>query len=386
MIKNVNLKRFITNTVFVVISQINKIVPKNDKQILLYANCSFRDNLSYLYDYLIDKGYNKKYKIVRSYKGPKEEKIPENVIDVNNLMAIWKFLRSGHVYYAFGKLPIFPAKKQTVIQMWHGSPFKGMDMGVKTSRKKKPYYTYYLAASDFFRDAVREAYSCDDKHIAICGNPRNDVMYEDFKSYDLGVSGKRKIIWMPTFRKSEYTGYSDIPDQRSLIPFFSNKELEGLNTELAKLDVGLIVKIHPAQDLDLYENINYSNICVLSHKEFVEKGYDLYRLLAQTDALITDYSSVFYDYMLLDKPIAFTMEDFEEYKNNRGFIFDNPESLMAGHKITESKDLINFAKDVSEESDPWKDKRREVSLKTNKYQDGQNRRRALEISKIFLDK
>lgn len=384
MIKNIKLKNFLSNTVFAALSVLNKVVPKNDKIILLYANCEFRDNLDYLYQYLIEHKYNKKYHIIRSYRGICTKTVPDNVDDVSNIRAIIEYLRAGHVYYAFGKLPIFPSDKQVVIQMWHGAPFKGMDKGVRTSRKNKAYYTYYLTHSDYFRKAVHEAYACDDNHIAICGEPRTDVMFEENDRYELSVAGKKIIIWMPTFRKSKYVGYSDVNQQRSIVPFFTNEELVQLNHKLRDMDIGLIVKIHPAQDLDLFKNLALSNICILSHEMFVSRGYDLYRLLAQTDALITDYSSVFYDYMILDRPIAFTMEDFEEYKKNRGFIMQDPETLMAGHKIHSQDDFILFVRDVSEGKDPWKEKRNEVNVLVNEYRDGQNRRRALEISNITV--
>ena len=385
MIRNTAIKTILSNTVFLGLSIINKWIPKDDNRILLYSNFDFRDNLRYLYEYIIDKGYNNKYRIIRSYQGKEIGVLPNNVRDVSNFKAIFEFMRAGHVYYAFGKLPIYPSDKQIVIQLWHGSPFKGMDAGVRTARRTKPYYTYYFAASDFFRKAVNIAYSCDDDHIAICGNPRNDVLYENSAKYDIGIDGDKIIIWMPTFRKSKYVGYSDVNQQNSIVPFFTNEELIAFNETLRALSVGLIIKIHPAQDLDLFKNIQLSNIVVLSHDIFVNKGFDLYRLLPQTDALITDYSSVFYDYMLLDKPIAFTMEDFEEYKTKRGFIMDDPEELMAGHKIRNKQDIIDFIRDISEGKDIWKDKRNEINILVNQNRDGMNRKRALEISNIDIE-
>ena len=383
MIKNVRVKKLLTNTVFKLLSCLNYVIPKDDNLVLFYSNMGFRDNIEYLYDFTIKSGYNKKYRIIRSQNEAPPDVIPYNVRIERNARSVLSFLRAGHVFYCFGKLPIYPSKKQIVIQMWHGSPFKGMDKGVEITRTKKPYYTYYLAASDFFRPAIHKAYSCDDSHIAICGNPRNDVMYESFPLYNLAVQGKKKIIWMPTFRKSTKLGYADTR-QKSIIPFYKNEELIELNEILGKLKVGLIVKIHPSQDLDLFENIQLSNINILSHQMFSENGYDLYRLLAQTDALITDYSSVFYDYMLLDRPIAFTMEDFEEYSMKRGFIIDNPEKVMAGHKIHNKEDLLSFLKDVSDGNDPWKEERNEINCIVNTYRDGQNRKRVLDISNITL--
>ena len=117
----------LTNTVFRVISAINKAIPKDNQLILLYSNLGFRDNVAYLYNHLIDNEYNKKYKIIRSQNDKCREIIPKNVKVVSNTKGILYFLRAGHVFYCFGKLPIYPSKHQIVIQMWHGTPFKDAD-------------------------------------------------------------------------------------------------------------------------------------------------------------------------------------------------------------------------------------------------------------------
>lgn len=74
----------LTNTVFRVISAINKAIPKDNQLILLYSNLGFRDNVAYLYNHLIDNEYNKKYKIIRSQNDKCREIIPKNVKVVSN--------------------------------------------------------------------------------------------------------------------------------------------------------------------------------------------------------------------------------------------------------------------------------------------------------------
>ena len=87
--------------------------------------------------------------------------------------------------------------------------------------------------------------------------------------------------------------------------------------------VKIVVKLHPVQDLDKYDMMEMSNFILLSHAEFVKRGMDLYKFMTQCDALITDYSSIFYDYLLLDRPIAFTEDDLEDYSDVRGFAVDD---------------------------------------------------------------
>ena len=160
------IKLVLANTVFRMVSAINKIIPKDDRLVLLYSNLGFRDNVAYLYEHLIENGYNKKYRIVRSQNEKCENILPKNVKVISNVKGILYFLRSGHVFYCFGKLPIYPCKKQIVIQMWHGTPFKGADEWQKTTVSKRSYYTYLLMSSHYFDDIAKKYYGVKDENIA----------------------------------------------------------------------------------------------------------------------------------------------------------------------------------------------------------------------------
>ncbi len=382
MIKNVALKKILSGTVFRGISALNRAVPVRDDVILLYCNMEFRDNIRYLYDYLIEQGYNKKYTIIRSQNEPFAGPVPDNVRIVSNAQAIGWFLRAGHVFYTFGKLPIEPAAGQKVVQTWHGAPFKGFDAAMGDD--SRVYYTTALSASEFWKPIVARLQGCGEDRVAICGQPRTDVMFEADPGYDIGIDCDRLVLWMPTFRKSDVLGYSDVAEQKTIVPLFSNQELEDLNAQLRADRTGLLIKLHPSQDLTGYQGLDLSNIRLMSHAEFGRSGWDLYRLMGMTDALITDYSSVFTDYMLLDRPIAFTLDDYEDYKATRGFSVDDPDALMAGHKIRNREDFLTFMADLAAGRDPWASERRRVNLMLNQYQDGQNRRRCLEIGGVTL--
>ena len=87
--------------------------------------------------------------------------------------------------------------------------------------------------------------------------------------------------------------------------------MELLNEFLKELDLLLIVKPHPRQRNNFSED-EYSNILYLDGDRV--KRIHAYKLLVQMDALITDYSSMVFDYMLLDRPCAWVLEDREHYK------------------------------------------------------------------------
>ena len=98
-----------------------------------------------------------------------------------------------------------------------------------------------------------------------------------------------------------------------------------------------------------------------------------------SDALITDYSSVFYDYLLLDRPIAFTINDLNEYADTRGFVFENPLQFMPGEKISTKHEFIRFLENVYQGDDRYQSKRKEINDFCNYYTDGNNCERILKM-------
>ena len=90
--------------------------------------------------------------------------------------------------------------------------------------------------------------------------------------------------------------------------------------------------------------------------------------MGTTSALITDYSSVFLDYYLLNRPVAFTINDYEEYKDKRGFVFEDIKSLMVGSVICDSHDLLEFLESVMKSEDIYIEERKKINNKVNAIQ------------------
>lgn len=384
MIRNVFVKNLLMGSVFKTISGINRISRKEDKKILLYSDLGFRDNIKYLYDFLIKEKYNVKYQIVCAVKDFKELKssAPKNVKFVSPIEGIYNYLTSNHIFYCFGKLPITPVGKQVVIQMWHGTSFKGFAENMtKTSSQTEKYYTYVYASSEYFKPIVMKKFNCSSGKIALCGHPRTDVFYSKNNQYNLGTYLKT-IVWMPTFRTSKKLGQTDTT-QDSVLPTVKDKELNDLDEFLGKKNIQLLVKLHPRQDLAGIDTSRLQNLKLMSNEQFEQSGMDVYRLLEQSDALITDYSSVFYDYLLLNRPIGFTENDVAEYQKNRGFAVD-PEKFRPGQRIRSLKELELFIDNVANGKDDYENDREKINDISNKFQDGRNCFRSLELSNIYL--
>ena len=179
------------------------------------------------------------------------------------------------------------------------------------------------------------------------------------------------ILWLPTYRNEE----KDFPT-----PVLTERQALELNEMLKLRNAKLIVKIHPLQKLS-GEMKKYSYIEFVTQEQLNKSEMTVYSLLRAADALITDYSSVYFDFMMLDRPIGFTVDDIEEYKKNRGFVFENPYDYMPGYKISNYGDVLSFIEDVIEGNDRYAKERRELNKKINFYNDGKSCERV--VAKVF---
>ena len=119
----------------------------------------------------------------------------------------------------------------------------------------------------------------------------------------------------------------------------------------------LCIKRHPYQVAYSGEKKKYSNIKFISNFDLATRDIELYSLLKYTDALLTDYSSIAIDYLLLNKPIAFSLDDFDHYKNTRGFVFDSPLDYMPGNHMFSYEDLLLFLRQISNGQDDYQSER-----------------------------
>ena len=384
MISNVKLKVFLQDKIFPVFSIINEFVTHNDKIIMLYTNMGIRDNVGALLDYIIKCGLNKEYKIICSTNDLKNYTQTSilNVKYVSNLKGFLYFFRAGFVFYCFGKIPIRPGKQQKVVQMWHGTCFKGGDEGqIKGHSLKNQYYTHFLSTSEYLKPIWKKNFSLEDSRLYVTGQPRNDALFSgvhyDFGDYD------KIVIWMPTFRKSNILGYENAKSDE-ILSILPKEKFEEFNRYLEERNIKVVVKLHPLQDLSHYNLVNMNYFILLSHNEFTRREMDLYSFIGQCDALITDYSSVFVDYLLLDRPIGFTIDDIDEYKNNRGFVFKNPLDYMPGHHMQTTNDLYQFIDDLYRNEDNYVAQRKKVNALFNDYTDNQSCKRLLNTVGISL--
>ena len=207
--------------------------------------------------------------------------------------------------------------------------------------------------------------------MVILGMPRNDLLFckIDMKRIIPNYNGEKIVVSMVTFKQS-VSNYEDSPkaDYYSLNVVDKEEDLKRLNSILANNNIYLLIKIHHLQDLSFLKNTNLTNIIYLQDKDLAERGIQLYELLATSDALMTDYSSVFYDYLFVDKPIGFLIDDLKNYE--RGFCVQDPLAAMPGEKIYTCDELIQFLDSVNKGIDNYQSVRNDMLNIVHYYKSG----------------
>ena len=347
------------------LSFLNEFIPKDENKILFYTNQSYNDNVMALLLWCTENGYQEKFSLYSCVKisVPDSQK---NIFFISRLKGLFVFLKAKYVFYDVGTTRIKPVSTQKVVQIWHGTPLKKIGRVVANTIKNDRFndFSFIITTSEKFIDIFSEAFECTVDQVKVFEYPRCDYLLKPdrhlFERYQQKTY-KKNILWMPTFRNSQY-GVSEYRQKKNIsLPFFENAEdIGSLNEILKELDFFLTIKLHPAAVENFLSFPNYTNIKVFTNKNFKSLNVPNYSFVACFDALITDYSSIFFDWLLLDRPLAFTVDDISEYREQRGFVFDNPFDYMPGKILQTKSQLYDFFNDIAKDRDGYREMRNEV--------------------------
>ena len=223
----------------------------------------------------------------------------------------------------------------------------------------------------------------------ICGLPRNDRLFDppEQTRRKLELDGYAKIIiWMPTFK--HYKKRSILHVQRNDYGEETDSDItlqedagffEEVNKTLNKHNMLLINKYHPSQDMRYVDAREFSNISVVTDEELLAADVRLYSFLGAADALVTDFSSVCYDYFLLDRPVGFDVTDLELYIQGGTCAVDDPLDYMPGEHIRSLQDFIRFLENVANGVDEYRGARNKLLDMIHFYKDDQSSKRVVDL-------
>lgn len=373
-----------------VVAKIFKIMFSHLKlqNVIIFASHNdFDMNAGALYEYVLASGQNRKYKLIWFVEHMQNKLLPEGVkqIPIRGICFRRYYWNSVAKWIFYDDTQVLKWKKeQKTIYLGHAT------RAMKNCRGKVPLppdIDFVCSSSEDNDALMSDVYVCEKNKMIHTGFPVTDLLYTKWnETVKLEICGnyKKIIIWMPTFRKSGYNALrndSEAVSETGLALADQFCTYNELDSYLNMCEVLLLVKFHPAQDMDEIKVKETYNIKLLSPGRLKKHDVDTYKLLTQTDALISDYSSVSFDYLLLDKPIAYVLSDYEEYK--LGFAVDNPKDFMPGEYIYDMDDMKRFITDIIKGNDLYAEQRNEVRRKVARYNDGHACER---ITDFFLRK
>ena len=357
------------------------------KNIIVFESLPiYTDNAKYVFDELINNNVLSKYKvwwitknnndnITFSQKNVKvintgvSNPIKRLIVKIQKLYIISsaKFLISSNEF-----LPKINTKKQYYLNLAHGAALKDCS----NHYNLPDYYDEAISMSDYLAKYDAINFNCDVEKMNVLGYPRNDLLFgrkKDIQSIFKFSNFEKSIYWMPTYRQhyNKKRAFSSIA-----FPIIYNESIAVEINDCAKdNNLLIIVKPHPAQDMSRIKKLNLSNLVFIDNDFLSKNNIENYELLCSVDAMISDYSSVYYDYLLCDKPIGLCFDDFDEYNKNEGFTVDPNFILAGGEKIYNTQDMCDFIEHIANGEDKLKDKRNEIKNLCHLYKDDKSAKR-----------
>lgn len=368
-----------------------RLLPIKSKLILFESEEDYCDNSWALYHYIHSNYTN--YQFVwlthkkKKYNEYKHTKFVYHPFSFTPLSA-WYIARAKYIFYTHGLGDfLYPRKKQMIINLWHGIAIKGTKGG---NYKSTPPFTHLLYLGKNNKKAQAQFLRCDEHFLIPLGYPRNDILINNKdKGYNnpfapKGFNGKI-IIWMPTYRKCfNKTLSEDNCETLTGLPLYNDiNEIILLNDYLKSINTCILIKIHHLQTENKVFKLKFSNLIFITDETLNKRALQLYEVLGKTDALLTDYSSVSIDYLLLNRPMGFIIDDLVEYEKSRGkFQFDNIKEILAGHHIYTIEQLYHFLKEISNGIDSTKELRNKIINTMITFQDNKSCERICQFCNI----
>ena len=231
-------------------------------------------------------------------------------------------------------------------------------------------YDYYIVSSEVSKRLIMATYSIGYNHYKVLGMCRNDYLFSDDFPQTLrediinsvSYPVKKIVLYTPTHRDNlaELTQFNAT---QNLFGFSS--DLVSLNEFFKEQGLLLICKVHPKQHHLIKQNELPESIVLFE----ANNCYGLAELMKVSDALITDYTSGYFDYLILDKPVLFNFTDISEYGATRGLIFNPIYPICAGDVVRNEAELKVALANLESNRDIYSEKRKDVLEMFHFYRD-----------------
>ncbi|MEZ3488384.1 MAG: CDP-glycerol glycerophosphotransferase family protein [Lachnospiraceae bacterium] len=365
-----------------------------DKKLMVFESTpDFSDNSRGLWEYVFENTDYRTFWVIKDKKVLELLKKKgvncelEGSQSANEMIAKARFLITTSFNFTYQK-----TIGQIHISAWHGFPLKliGFFNSAASNSDSFEMLKIITTQSDMIAVTSRLSqltvsgmFAVDPRKVKETGYPRNDIMLkvngkaELKKITSIDVQTCKLILYLPTMRK----GLKEEGGQFQNNVFnYSDFDADLIDQFLEKNNAYMFTKLHFA-DNEYFTKGNFKlpkRMVFLDTNILNEKLLTIYHIMNAFDMLITDYSSVYVDFMLLDKPIIFSCPDLSKYQEDRGFIVDDPTLLMPGVIVEKQCELLEAVKDVFEGKDSTKADRESTMAFFHRYRDMDSSKRLFE--------
>lgn len=379
--------------------KISRENPTNEKIVMFEAflgkQCACSPKA--IYEYMLQDERFADYTFVWAFRENKLKKMkkqlknPQTIVVEYKSKKYYKYFAKAKYWITNWRIPLYMTKKpdQILIETWHGTPLKkiGLDQNIESnplaSQKKshKMYiddakrYDYFVSPSAFCTRVFATSFGLDQLHkediLIETGYPRNDFLL-NYTQEDVGKikkklkipQDKKVILYAPTWRDNQHTlGVGNTLDIEDHFYRF----LDMIGEEYV-----VIVRLH-------YLIASKVNLSAYKGRVFNFSSLDdINQLYVISDILITDYSSVFFDYANLHRPVLFYMYDLEEYSTQvREFYIDLEE--LPGPILKTQEELLAAVSDIENIEKRYQEKYQKFCDTYNYLDDGMASKRVAEL-------
>lgn len=275
-----------------------------------------------------------------------------------DLRGLWCFLRARYIMMTHGESDFDPfgvSPRKRVVQLWHGVPLKAMSLaehGVVSKwhrfllRRHNRLVDVFLVSSMLEKAYIAECFGIPAFKLVVMGRPSLDSVARDREVRN--ASGLR-LLYAPTQRPNGDLELFPFPDYSPAV----------LNEFLEKNNITVHVRLH--------RNTRHKIISEVARIElFSCDDYpDIYTHIHMFDCLITDYSSLYIDYLILDRPMIFLPYDLSSYQRHPGLLVDDYDFWTPGPKVKTLSGFLDTLQNILNGDDVFSSHRRAVSLLLN---------------------
>lgn len=366
-------------------SVLNRIIPKVGKKVLVHSIPDLEDGVLSVLHEVIERGLRP----VLLIGDPDTPYRFTELFGETSALFVRKESRRALVHfmtvkYIFVTHGLFgnpkPPSSQCIVNLWHGEPPTKVIGRYESQRGRQATVVPVLSK-------LGQAYRCTEfglhpSQVPVLGAPRNDRLLrasrESVRKLIMGYGANRPaFLWMPTFRATVPSRHqrTDVARRFPGVPF-GTEDIMRIDDWLDRNRALIIVKAHPL-DADRLPS-GLKAIRALSQADLERHGLTVYTMLAGFDGLITDVSSVWIDYLLLEKPIVFAFPDIEEYRASRGINLEPYENWVPGPLVRTADQLTDCLGALLEGRDAFVEIRKQALRRMHRFYDDKSTQRLVD--------